>query len=162
MRLYRGFLPTLLVLLAALLLTACGPRATPGPSGTGTPAPTTAPVLTPTPTPTPTPATTPVPATPWTPPSGSLNITDYFPPGPGRELVITVCQNCHNLVRLLVARKSPQAWEGFVMGHHEAELLSEDTKRLVIAYVTANFGPDDPVPQIPTELIWGGPSGGDV
>jgi len=39
-----------------------------------------------------------------------------------------------------------------------AEFLTEETMKLPIAYVIANFGPDDPVPLIPPELVVGGPA----
>ena len=39
-----------------------------------------------------------------------------------------------------------------------AEFLTEETMKLLLAYITANFGPDDPVPQIPPELVVGGPA----
>lgn len=62
---YRSFLSTMIILFLTLLLTACGPAATPTPTSTPTPLP---PTPTPTPQPTPTPTATPSP-TPTVSPS---------------------------------------------------------------------------------------------
>jgi len=113
-----------------LLGAACRPAAKP------TPAPI------PTPTPLPTPSSTPTP--------GSL--AGFFPPGPGREEAIFYCGNCHSLSLPLVARKAPEAWVDFMKSHPGAAFLSEETLKPLLEYLTTNFGPDDPVPEIPSGL----------
>ena len=101
-----------------------------------------APAPIPTPTPVPTPSSTPTP--------GSL--AEFFPPGPGREEVIFYCGNCHSLSLPLVARKASEAWVDFIKSHPGAAFLSEETMKFLLEYVTVNFGPDDPVPEIPPGL----------
>ena len=175
----------ILVLAGGLLLAACGPVATPQPAPALTPTPRITPALTPTPTPaptltptptptpastptptpahtptvtpTPTPASTPTPApAPWSPPVGSLNLIEYLPPGPGRDAVVNECTNCHNLIRIIQGRWSPEGWENFIRGHPAAAFIREQTIRLLIDYLAASCGPDDPIPQIPPELWYGG------
>lgn len=173
-----------LALASGLLLAACGPRATPTPTPRMTPAltPTPTPALTLTPTPTPTPASTstptpartptatptptppatPTPApAPWTPPAGSLNLNDYLPPGPGKDVVVNECANCHNIIRILLTQRSPEGWENLVRGHPNV-FLSEQTIVLLTEYLAASFGFDDPIPRIPPELSAGDGGGGEV
>src|SRR3990170_1247414 len=100
------------------------------------------PAAKPAPTPVPTPAPTPTP----------VSLAAFFPPGPGREEVIFYCGNCHSLSLPLVARKAPEAWVDFIKSHQGAAFLSEETMKFLLEYVTVNFGPDDPVPEIPPGL----------
>jgi len=113
-----------------LLGAACRPAAKPTP----TPVPT--------PTPIPTPSSTPTPA----------SLAESFPPGPGRELVFFYCGDCHSLSIPLVARKASEAWVDFIKTHPGTAFLSEETLKPLLEYLTANFGPDDPVPEIPPGL----------
>ena len=106
------------------------------------------PAAKPTPTPVPTPTAVPTPAP--TPTPGSL--AAFFPPGPGREEVIFYCGNCHSLALPLVARKAPEAWMDFIKSHPGAAFLPEETVKPLLEYIAVNFGPDDPVPEIPPGL----------
>ncbi|MFH1483768.1 MAG: hypothetical protein ABIG98_05915 [Chloroflexota bacterium] len=40
----------------------------------------------------------------------------------------------------------------FIKSHPGAEFLPEETLKPLLEYLTANFGPDDPVPEIPPGL----------
>ena len=96
------------------------------------------------------PTQAPIPTPSSTPTPGSL--AGFFPPGPGREEVIFYCGNCHSLVLPLVARKAPEAWVDFIKSHPGAGFLPEETMKSLLEYITVNFGPDDPVPEIPPGL----------
>ena len=120
-----------IVMSAGVLMgAACRPAARPAP--TAVPTPTTVPTPAPTPTP--------------------VSLAAFFPPGPGREEVIFYCGNSHSLALPLVARKAPEAWVDFIKSHPGAAFLSEETMKFLLEYVTVNFGPDDPVPEIPPGL----------
>ena len=144
----------LLALAGGLLLAACGPLASPQPTPNPTPTPAPSPARTPAATPTPAPA-------PWSPPVGSLNINDYLPPGPARDIVINACANCHSLVRILLNRRPREGWESFLNSHEGAVILPEETMKSLLEYFAANFGPDDPLPEIPPELAGPGSSVGE-
>jgi hypothetical protein len=51
-----------------------------------------------------------------------------------------------------MTRKAPEAWADFLKSHPGTELLPEETFKSLLEYVTVNFGPDDPVPDVPPEL----------
>jgi hypothetical protein len=132
------------VLLGAgvLLAAACRPAARPAPT----------PAVTPTPGATATPASTPT-AAPTASPTTPQDLTAYLPPGPGRDLVILYCSDCHSVARPLVTRKSPQAWADFLDSHSGTQTLSPDVLQALIAYFAANFGPNNPTPNLPPELL---------
>ena len=129
-----------IVIASGLLLAACGRDATPTPTPTRTPtaAPTSAaptPTSTPTATPTPTPTATPTPTRTPTPTSTPArtptptpvvtkqsDIDRIFPPrpGPGRDLVVNRCGNCHSLAPVVinVATMDAAALWGVIMEVH--------------------------------------------
>lgn len=86
--------------------------------------------------------------------SSQVNLEEIFPAGPGRDLVLENCQSCHTFVPIVVLQKDKQAWQHWSVEHRErvANLTEEEFKAL-FEYLSANFGPHRPVPQLPPALL---------
>lgn len=68
-----------------------------------------------------------------------------LPPGEGRELVASVCTGCHTLSTIVQIRDGAPGWRQFVnyMVMKGAQVSVHDTD-VIVAYLTANFGPNSP------------------
>jgi competence protein ComEA len=68
-----------------------------------------------------------------------------LPPGEGRELVATVCTQCHGLNTIVAIRDGSAGWRQFVnyMILKGAQVTERETDT-VVQYLTANFGPNSP------------------
>jgi mono/diheme cytochrome c family protein len=83
-----------------------------------------------------------------------VNIDEIFPPDDGRELVLNNCVNCHTIVPIALARKTPDEWVSHRNQHRQrvGGLSDADADRLW-AYLTKNFAPGRPLPQLPDDLL---------
>lgn len=72
---------------------------------------------------------------------------NYFPDGPGRDLVFQTCVQCHDLRNTVSQRKTTAAWKRTVdeMIWRGAPLMADEAA-IVTQYLTASFGPDKPIP----------------
>jgi hypothetical protein len=90
-------------------------------------------------------------------PSGAperIDMEAIFPPGPGRELVLNNCQNCHTFVPIVVLQMEKDAWQRNSIDHRErVTSVSDEEFKLMYEYLVANFNPDRPVPELPKELL---------
>ena len=85
-----------------------------------------------------------------------VNITDYFPPGAGRELTLESCMGCHSVAPLIIARKTKGEWDSNAVEHRgNVSRLSDAEYKLIYDYLTVNFYPGKPVPKLPPELLRG-------
>ena len=73
---------------------------------------------------------------------------NYFPDGPGRDLVFQTCVQCHDLRNTVSQRKTMTAWKRTVdeMIWRGAPLMSDEAE-IVTRYLAAAFGPDKPIPE---------------
>lgn len=106
----------------------------------------------------PPPPPTEVTATPGSPTPGgdttTLNMDEIFPPGPGRQLVLDNCTTCHTFVPIVVLQMTPEQWERNARDHRDRVLgLTDEEFKILYEYVTKNFNPDHPVPQLPEDLL---------
>lgn len=98
-------------------------------------------------------SSTPVPAAATGAP-GRLDMDAIFPPGPGRELLLNNCQNCHTFVPIVVLQMDKDAWNRNSIDHRErVTTLSDEEFKTLYDYLAANFNPDRPVPELPKELL---------
>jgi len=132
------------VLVSAVLAASCGggaeePAAPPEVATSGTEA-----AVAPTEAPAPTIASGPV----------KLDMEAIFPPGPGRDLSLGSCTNCHNIAPIVTLQKTREEWERTAREHRESVLgLSDEEFETLFEYLIANFNPERPVPEIPQILI---------
>ncbi len=85
-----------------------------------------------------------------------VNVDELFPPGPGRQLVLDNCMNCHSMAPIVVSQKSKAEWNQLAIVHRDkvSRLSDEDFDQLM-GYLIATFNPSHPVPQLPEELLSG-------
>jgi hypothetical protein len=66
-----------------------------------------------------------------------------LPDGPGKELVLTICTQCHDLQRVRRTRLSPEGWLGLLETMlNEGAPLSEKDFPDVLRYLARNFRPE--------------------
>jgi mono/diheme cytochrome c family protein len=68
-----------------------------------------------------------------------------LPPGEGRDTVANVCTGCHTLNTIVQIRDGEAGWRQFVsyMIMKGAQVSVHDSD-VIVAYLTANFGPNSP------------------
>ena len=83
-----------------------------------------------------------------------VDMDALFPAGPGRDLVLNNCQNCHTFVPIVVLQMDQDAWQRNSLDHRERVAnLTEEEFATVYTYLAANFGPHRPVPELPKALL---------
>ena len=83
-----------------------------------------------------------------------VDLDAIFPAGAGREIVLGSCQNCHTFVPIVILQMDKDAWRRNSLDHRErVATLSDEQFKQAYAYLSANFGPHRPVPQLPPELL---------
>jgi hypothetical protein len=91
---------------------------------------------------------------PATTADGRLDMNAIFPPGPGRELLLNNCQNCHTFVPIVVLQMDKEAWQRNSLDHRErVTTLTDEEFKTLYEYLSANFNPDRPVPELPKALL---------
>jgi cytochrome c553 len=66
-----------------------------------------------------------------------------MPDGPGKELVLTICTQCHDLERVRRTRQTPEGWlEVLENMLNEGAPLSEKDLPDVLRYLARNFKPE--------------------
>ena len=74
--------------------------------------------------------------------------------GPGRDLVLENCQNCHTFVPIVVLQMDKDAWQRNSLDHRErVTTLTDEQFKTLYEYLSTNFGPHRPVPKLPKELL---------
>jgi mono/diheme cytochrome c family protein len=76
-----------------------------------------------------------------------------LPPGEGRDLVASVCSQCHGLNTIMAVRDGPAGWRQFVnyMIMKGAPVREGETE-VIIQYLAASFGPAQQPPPSPASL----------
>lgn len=85
---------------------------------------------------------------------GKVDLETIFPPGPGRDIVLGSCQNCHTFVPIVILQMDKDAWRRNSLDHRErVATLSDEQFKDAYAYLAEHFGPHRPVPPLPPELL---------
>jgi cytochrome c5 len=64
-----------------------------------------------------------------------------LPDGPGREVVLNTCTQCHDLFRIKANRRSPEEWEETLISMlNEGAMLNDEEFARVHQYLSKNFG----------------------
>ena len=83
-----------------------------------------------------------------------VDLEAIFPQGPGRDLVLENCQNCHTFVPIVVLQMDKDAWYRNSLDHRErVTTLTDQQVKTIYEYLSTNFGPHRPVPRLPKELL---------
>lgn len=119
-----------------------------------------APVLQPTAVPAPPPTATSLlptatPEPPTATPSGQsqpakLDLDALFPPGEGRELVLSSCESCHSWVCAVKGQRTREHWQTVHTAHQEnTAALSKEQMDTLWEYLADNFNDTQPEPYLP-------------
>lgn len=123
-------------MVAALVAAACG-QSTPAEKEAPAASPAAAPA----------PAAEPAAAEPAT-------ISDLFPPGNGRELVLANCSTCHNVACSVIGQRTPERWASLEVAHRDK--LSGVDLPTIFSYLRSNFDASKPEPKVPARFLEGG------
>ena len=64
-----------------------------------------------------------------------------LPDGPGKEVVLNTCTQCHDLFRIKANRRSPEEWEETLISMlNEGAMLNDEEFARVHQYLAKNFG----------------------
>lgn len=86
--------------------------------------------------------------------TNKIDMDAIFPAGPGRELVLNNCQNCHTFVPIVVLQMEEAAWTRSSVDHRpRVSGLSDADFKTLYDYLKANFNPSHPVPKLPQALL---------
>lgn len=83
-----------------------------------------------------------------------LNLDAFTPPGPGRDLVIMNCDNCHPWVCAIRGQRTLAHWQ-YVEDFHRYNwqvVLPDDEWDPLFSYLEKNFNDQKPEPDLPPEL----------
>ena len=83
-----------------------------------------------------------------------MDIDEIFPAGPGRDLLLNNCQNCHVWVPIVILQMDEAAWFRNGLEHRSrVEGLSDEEFELLYDYLSSTFTPDRPIPELPAALL---------
>ena len=83
-----------------------------------------------------------------------VNVVGIFPAGPGRDLVLNNCQNCHTFAPIVILQMDQGAWQRNSLDHRQrVTTLTDEEFTVLYEYLAANFNPSRPVPTLPKELL---------
>ena len=64
-----------------------------------------------------------------------------LPDGPGKEVILNTCTQCHDLFRIKANRRSPEEWEETLISMlNEGAMLNDEEFARVHQYLSTNFG----------------------
>jgi mono/diheme cytochrome c family protein len=144
---FRRAIPVLLMMLAGVVLTACS-----GAAPAAAPAPTTAPAAAPAATAPP--AAAAAAAKPAQPQAAAQiaapnSWADVFPAGAGKQTTLERCGTCHGFDRVVLGQKTADRWSSVKASHTDkVSGMSAADMTALFGYLTQNFGPDKPEPNI--------------
>ena len=86
----------------------------------------------------------------------TVDINALFPPGPGRDLVLNNCTNCHSIAPIVLSQFDEGGWRNHRVQHSpRVPALSEADKDLLWSYLVKTFPPGRQLPQLPPEMLQG-------
>jgi hypothetical protein len=86
--------------------------------------------------------------------SAKLDMDKIFPPGPGRDLVLNDCTNCHTIAPIVLVQMTREARERWARDHRErVYAMTDEDYKILTEYLIKNVSPGKPVPQLPKELL---------
>lgn len=66
-----------------------------------------------------------------------------LPEGPGRQIMLNICTQCHNLQRIKIGRRSPEEWEETLLAMlNEGAPVNDEQLPVIHAYLSRHFGVD--------------------
>jgi cytochrome c5 len=95
----------------------------------------------------------PAPAAPASAPAAAFNMSSIFPPGPGKDMVLSTCGSCHSVVCAATGQRTKDRWDNIEKAHKDRlNGYSDKDIDVMFTYMKTNFNDTKPEPQIPSEL----------
>lgn len=70
-----------------------------------------------------------------------------------RDTILFSCTSCHSFVPIVQSQKSEEEWQSTLSTHSGRVELSDNELALIRQYLVAHYNPDQPVPELPPELL---------
>lgn len=84
-------------------------------------------------------------------------VTDFFPEGPGRELVLSTCGSCHAVACSAIGQRTSARWDALKVDHRDkVSSTSEQDLDTIFTYLKTNFNDAKPEPRFPPHFLEGG------
>jgi cytochrome c5 len=65
------------------------------------------------------------------------------PEGPGKQILLNICTQCHNLQRIKIGRRSPEEWEETLLAMlNEGAPVNDEQLPVIHTYLSRHFGVD--------------------
>lgn len=66
-----------------------------------------------------------------------------LPEGPGKQIMLNICTQCHNLQRIKIGRRSAEEWEETLLAMlNEGAPVNDEQLPVIHAYLSRHFGVD--------------------
>jgi len=90
------------------------------------------------------------------PPAGPevANVTEIFPAGQGRDVVLNSCGSCHNLACSAIGQRTSARWDSLRDSHKDK--VSDADAATAFTYLKSNFNDARPEPKVPPKFLQGG------
>ncbi len=90
------------------------------------------------------------------PPAGPevANVTEIFPAGQGRDVVLNSCASCHNLACSAIGQRTSARWDSLRESHKDK--VSDADAATAFTYLKSNFNDGKPEPKVPPKFLQGG------
>jgi len=86
--------------------------------------------------------------------SAKIDMNKIFPPGPGRNLVLSDCTSCHTITPIVIIQMTRDARERWARDHRDrVNGMSNEDFKVLTEYLVKHFSPGQPIPQLPKELL---------
>ena len=87
-------------------------------------------------------------------PAEKFTPANVFPPGPGRDIVVTSCGSCHSLLCGVRGQRTAQRWDTIKESHRD-KLTSVSGSDLdtMFGYLKEHFNDTKPEPAIPAAFL---------
>lgn len=96
-----------------------------------------------------------MPAAPEAPPATDYaTVSDLFPEGEGKEIVLNNCASCHAVACAAIGQRPANRWEDLAQAHAEhVPSLSDEQRQTAFAYLASNFSDRQPEPNVPPQFL---------
>lgn len=96
-----------------------------------------------------------VPAAAEAPPAAEYaTVSDLFPEGEGKEIVLNNCASCHAVACAAIGQRPANRWEDLAQAHAEhVPSLSDEQRQTAFAYLASNFSDQQPEPNVPSQFL---------
>lgn len=85
------------------------------------------------------------------------SLTEVFPDGLGRPLVLESCGSCHAAACSAIGQRTPARWNNLKEDHRDkVSDLSDSDYDVLFTYLSSNFNNSMPEPVVPPQFLEGG------